>query len=269
MKIGVVLSYHPHFEQDARWCMSNSIPTCQLGVGQDDLTDAAVADIRRILDATGFTITAIIGAWTGPAEWNFRSGPSTLGIVPTAFRAMRMKELLSSARFAASLGVGCVNTHMGFIPENPSDPLYADFIASARWLLDRYADIGMRLNFETGQETPVTLLRTMRDLAADNVGINFDPANLMMYGKANPIDALGIIGKYVRGVHAKDGEYPTDGDHLGEEKPLGQGSVNIPALIAKLRAVGYDGALTIEREISGEQQKADVLAANRLLLSLI
>jgi sugar phosphate isomerase/epimerase len=102
-----------------------------------------------------------------------------------------------------------------------------------------------------------------------NLGINLDPANLLMYGKANPVDALDVFGAYVCGVHAKDGEYPTNGRELGMEKPLGQGRVNFPALIDRLTALGYSGALTIEREISGEQQIADIRLGKTFLEGLI
>ena len=128
---------------------------------------------------------------------------------------------------------------------------------------------GQYFLFETGQETPVTLLRTIEDIGTDNLGINLDPANLILYGKANPVDALDVFGKYVRDVHAKDGLYPTDGKHLGRETPLGEGKVDFPRLIAKLREVGYDGSLTIEREISGEQQLKDILRGKALLEELI
>jgi sugar phosphate isomerase/epimerase len=90
-----------------------------------------------------------------------------------------------------------------------------------------------------------------------------------MYGKANPIDALDSLGKYINGVHAKDGEYPADGYSLGVEKPLGQGRVDIARFVKKLIAVGYDGAITIEREISGEEQKRDIITANKLLQSIL
>lgn len=90
-----------------------------------------------------------------------------------------------------------------------------------------------------------------------------------MYGKANPVDALRTIGAYVRDVHAKDGCYPTDGRSLGRETALGEGQVNFPALIAGLRALGYDGHITIEREISGQQQIEDIMKAKELLLGCI
>ena len=92
---------------------------------------------------------------------------------------------------------------------------------------------------------------------------------MILYGKANPIDALDVFGEYVRDVHAKDGCYPTNGRELGAEKPLGEGKVNFPRFIARLKEIGYDGPLTIEREISGEQQKKDILLAKKMLEELI
>ena len=121
----------------------------------------------------------------------------------------------------------------------------------------------------TGQETPVTLLRVMQDIGFDNVGINLDPANLIMYGKANPVDSLDVFGKYVRGVHGKDGLYPTDGRELGDEVALGEGKVNFPVFLKKLHELGYDGDITIEREITGEQQKKDIQMAKKMLDEII
>lgn len=270
MRTGLVLSYRQDkLLGDFQWCMENGIPSCQLSVAPKLQTPEHAAVIGSACRKTGMEITAMVGTWSGPNEWNFRHGPQTLGIVPAAFRAGRLAELVSCADLAKELGVTCVCTHMGFIPENPGDARYSDFIGSARWLAAEYQSRGIGLNFETGQETPVTLLRAIRDIGMENVGLNFDPANLLMYGKANPVDALDIVGKYVRGVHAKDGEYPADGYELGREKPLGQGRVGFGAFIEKLKEIGYDGALTIEREIAGEQQRQDVLAANRILLKLI
>ena len=117
---------------------------------------------------------------------------------------------------------------------------------------------GQNFLFETGQETPVTLRRLIEHVATGNLGINLDPANLIMYGKANPVDALDVFGSYVMGVHAKDGKYPTSGNFLGREVRIGEGKVNFPAFIAKLHEVGYDGPISIEREISGEQQIIDI-----------
>lgn len=269
MKTGVVLGYSEKIAEEFRWCVEHGIPSCQLSVPVEMETPEHAAKIDKARKETGMEITALVGTWSGPNEWNFRFGPQTLGIVPPAFRGQRLKELACCAQMAAGLGVPHVSSHMGFIPENPGDQLYAEFVGAARWLAGQFAACGVGLNFETGQETPVTLLRALGDIGSEALGLNFDPANLLMYGKANPIDALDVVGKYVRGVHAKDGEYPTDGYNLGREMPLGQGRVDFPRFVAKLKEIGYDGALTIEREISGEQQRKDVLMANELLLKLI
>ena len=139
--------------------------------------------------------------------------------------------------------------------------------------VEKCKENGQNFLFETGQETPVTLKRAIQDIekavGKGNVGINLDPANLIMYGKANPVDALEVFGEYVMGIHGKDGKYPTDVHHLGDEVPLGQGKVNYPAFIAKLKEIGYQGDITIEREISGEEQKKDIRMAKELLDKLI
>jgi sugar phosphate isomerase/epimerase len=159
------------------------------------------------------------------------------------------------------------------MPENPYDPKYQEVLIACKTIVERCKKNGQVFLFETGQETPVTLKRAMQDIEKDMgkgcVGINLDPANLVMYGKANPVDALEVFGEYVRGVHGKDGRYPTDGHHLGDEVPLGQGKVNYPVFIPKLKEVGYDGDITIEREISGEEQIRDIIMAKELLDSLI
>jgi sugar phosphate isomerase/epimerase len=103
----------------------------------------------------------------------------------------------------------------------------------------------------------------------DNQGVNFDLANLILYGKANPVDAIELIGPYVQGIHAKDGLWPTNPRELGEEVPIGKGKVNFPLIITRLKEMNYRGAVTIEREISGTQQAEDVRAAKAYLEKLI
>lgn len=269
MKTGVVLRYSENLRENFEWCVENGIPTCQLSIPLANQTPEVIDEIRAMRAATGMEITALVGSYGGAHIYNFRFGPQTLGLVPAAQREVRIGELTKSAETANALEVPDVCTHMGFIPENPCDPQYDQFLIAAYTLAMNYRRLGIGLNFETGQETPVTLLRTFGDLKLPNLGLNYDPANLLMYGKANPIDGLDIVGQYVRGVHAKDGLYPTDGYALGKETRLGDGRVNFPAFIAKLKEIGYDGALTIEREISGEQQREDVLHANKMLLDLI
>lgn len=119
----------------------------------------------------------------------------------------------------------------------------------------------MNLLLETGGEVPITLLRLIQDVGTGNVYVNFDPANIVMYGYGNPVDALEIIGPYVRNFHGKDGMLPTNPRELGVETPVGQGWVDFERVIAKLKSLNYDRFITIEREITGEQQTKDILAA--------
>ena len=176
---------------------------------------------------------------------------------------------MKGSDFAKKLGVVNVATHVGFLPENPKTTEYYSIVEALRYVIGYYKKNSQYFLFETGQETPVTLRRTIEDIGLDNIGVNFDTANLILYGKAHPLDAIDILGKYVRDIHAKDGCYPTDGKYLGEEKAIGDGIVNFPAFIEKLKKIGYDGPITIEREIHGDEQIRDILKAQELLGKLI
>jgi sugar phosphate isomerase/epimerase len=112
-------------------------------------------------------------------------------------------------------------------------------------------------------------VRAIRDVGLDNQGVNFDLANLILYGKANPVDAIEILGPYVQGIHAKDGMWPTNPKQLGEEVPIGKGKVDFPRIIERLKQLNYRGAVTIEREISGPQQLEDVRVEKTYLEKLI
>lgn len=246
------------------------LETCQLACWNPGLyTEENARLVKETTKKIGVEITLLWAGWPGPAIWNFVEGPITLGLVPPEYRAMRIDALKKGSDFAKMIGVVNVATHAGFIPEAPKDPLYPGLVVALRDVAAHCQNNGQKFCFETGQETPVTLLRAITDIGLSNLGINLDPANLLLYGKANPVDALDVIGKFVRGVHAKDGEYPTDGYNLGKEKPLGEGRVDFPRLVPKLKNLGYRGALTIEREISGEQQIKDILKAKDFLTPLL
>jgi len=243
---------------------------CQLVSWNPELWTTENAEEMKALSAEfGVEITAFWCGWAGPRFWNFTEGPETLGIVPVTFRAMRVQNLLDGAAYARVLGVQNVITHMGYIPENMTDPNYPGVVAAVKAIAMELQKYGQNLLFETGQETPVVLLRLFEEINTGNLFINLDPANLIQYGKANPIDALDVFGSYVRGVHAKDGFYPTNGRELGREVKVGEGKVNFPVFLRELKAHGYDGSLTIEREISGEQQLIDIRETQTYLQKLI
>lgn len=215
---------------------------------------------HKALDILGgkLRISSFWAGWSGPAVWNSVDGPLTLGLVPATYRFARMKELCHAADFATWLGVSDMATHVGFIPEQPCYAQYREVVRAIKYVADYCAGKGVYFNFETGQETPVTLMRCITDVGNDNLGINLDPANLILYGRANPVDALDLFRGRIRGVHIKDGDYSTDFYSLGKERVVGEGSVNFPVFLPKLLEQGYTGDLYIEREISGEQQNIDI-----------
>ena len=243
---------------------------CQLDCWDTELfTEQNVDAIREAVAETGVEITAFWCGWEGPRVWNFIEGPDTLGLVPVAYRYARMKNLMAGSDFAKKLGVKQIITHAGFMPENPSDRVYKEVISALKVVANYCKENEQEFLFETGQETPTTLIRAINDIGTGNLGVNLDPANLLMYGKGNPIDAVKMFGTLIKGVHAKDGEYPKDSMRLGEEKPLGEGLVSYPEFISELKKVGYTGALSIEREIKGDKQIEDIIHAKKLLETLI
>jgi sugar phosphate isomerase/epimerase len=264
LKIGVMLHLHTTAEEAMAKVAGLGLKTCQVGWPPGATVETG-RELRAAADQHGITITTLWAGLPGPAVWNFTEGPITIGLVPPEYRAIRVETLKQAARVAGAIGVQSITTHVGFIPEYPGDPLYRGTLIGLRDVARACKAEGVEFWFETGQETPITLLRTIQDIGTDNLGINLDPANLLMYGKANPVDALDVFGQHVRGVHAKDGEYPTDGQNLGVEKPMGEGRVHFPVLVPKLKSLGYRGHLTIEREISGPRQIEDIQRAMAIL----
>lgn len=214
--------------------------------------------VKETAAECGVRLTAFWGGYGGPSAWNFTRGPVTLGIVPVTYRQMRIDQLCRWADFAAEAGAPALITHCGFLPENITDPEFETVAVAIDEIGRHCKKLGIGFWFETGQETPVVLLRFFEEVGLDNLGINLDPANLLMYGKGNPIDALHVFGKYVRAIHAKDGMPPTNGRELGPEVKVGTGFVRYPQFIPALLDCGFEGDLTIEREISGEQQNRDI-----------
>jgi L-ribulose-5-phosphate 3-epimerase len=267
MRLGVITGISPDPDAAIRRVQDLGFPTCQVSVGATD--DSTLAKLRDALKRYSVEATSAVAGGPGPAIYNFYDGPATIGLVPRETRTARIAHMKEVSDFAQKAGIPAVQGHCGFIPENPNDTLYKETVEAIREVAAYCKANGQNLRCETGQETPITLVRAIRDVGTGNVGVNFDAANLVMYGKANPVDAVDILGPYIQGVHAKDGRYPTDTKELGSEVPIGQGVVNWPALIPKLKAAGYTNPLTIEREIRGEKQTGDILAAKAFLEKLI
>src|SRR5437764_8845537 len=243
------------------------LPTSQVFV--DELEMELVGKLRQALEKHQIEATSLVVGGPGKEVWDFYQGPLTIGLVPRETRAARIAHIKKASDFAKQCGIQAVQTHCGFIPENPNDPVYKETIVAMKEVVGYCKNNGQNFRYETGQETPITLVRAIQDVGLDNQGVNFDLANLILYGKANPVDAIELLGPYVHGIHAKDGLFPTDPRNLGKEVPIGQGKVDFPRVIRRLKEMNYQGAITIEREISGPQQMEDIRKEKAYLEKLI
>jgi L-ribulose-5-phosphate 3-epimerase len=243
------------------------LPTCQVFV--DEIDTVLAGRLRLALDKYQIEATSLVVGGPGREVWDFYEGPLTIGLVPRETREARIAHIKKASDFASQCGIAAVQTHCGFIPENPNDPVYKETVTAMRDVAEYCKRNGHNFRYETGQETPITLVRAIKDVGLDNQGVNFDLANLILYGKANPVDAIELLGPYVQGIHAKDGLWPTNPKELGQEVPIGKGKADFPRIIARLKELNYRGAVTIEREISGPQQVEDVRAAKAYLEKLI
>jgi len=184
-----------------------------------------------------------------------------------------VKEMKEISDFTKLLNCDTVALHIGFVPHDTNSASYKDLIATTRDLLDHVAANGQKLHLETGQESAEHLLHFIADVQRPNLYINFDPANMILYGTGEPIDALKKVGKYVRSIHCKDAKWAAPdvrGTAWGQEVPLGDGDVGMETYLRTLKDIGYTGPLTIEREIpqDRERQKADIGHAVNLLTTL-
>ncbi|RMG36259.1 MAG: sugar phosphate isomerase/epimerase [Planctomycetota bacterium] len=250
------------------------IPTVQLHAPSRQLRTEAAADqfLQKCRDA-GITVTAVFGGFAGESYADIATTAATVGLVPEATRAARVQEMKEISDFARHLGCDTVALHIGFVPEDTESSSYRDLIDVTRDLLDHVARNQQRLHLETGQETAEHLLRFIADVDRPNLFINFDPANMILYGTGDPLEALEKVGHLVRSVHCKDAKWAPEavrGVEWGQEVPLGEGDVGIERYLRKLHQLGYEGPLTIEREIpqDRERQKADISHAVRLLTEL-
>lgn len=272
MKVGVCIDFKAMDEISKKFknLVDHGFDNCQLVCWNLSLfTEENAQKINALCSEYNVTISAFWCGWEGPAEWNFYDGPKTLGLIPREYREMRIKNLCDGSDFAKLLGIENVVTHMGFIHEDLNDPEFLPFCDAVKQVAEHCKKNGQYLLFETGQETPVAMLRCIETVGCDNLGVNLDTANLILYGKANPVDSLDVFGKYVRNLHAKDGTYPTNGRELGRETRIGEGKVDFRGVLTKLHELGYDGYVTIEREISGDEQTRDILSARDYLENII
>ena len=256
------------------------IPSCQVGISADEpLSDELAGRLRRAAEGR-VTITTIWTHCRGGQVWNFVDGPETIGLVPAATRAAGVARLKAGADFARAAGVGSITTHAGFIPENPGDPTFQAVVAALRDVCEHCLAGGLELWLETGQETPVTLLRTIEEVGADgaapigrvtfparnDLGVNLDPANLLEHG-FDPYDSARALQGHILHTQAKDVR-TCSSSRAAQEVPLGHGDIDWVRYLGALGEVGYRGWLTVARE-SGVNRRSDVAEGVAFLRRLV
>ncbi len=222
----------------------------QLGFPGSLSLDGAAERWDEALTAERFIATTAVCSYVGEDYSNVPTVQATVGLVPAGTRAERIARTKAVSDVARKLGIDSVACHIGFIPEAPDDHTYSELREVTRNVCDYCANNGQSFTLETGQEPAKVLLRFIEDVGRKNLKINFDPANMILYGTGDPLDALELLGKHVVSVHCKDADWPsmdTPGA-LGVERALGEGSVDFPGFFSKLKETGYRGVLSIERE---------------------
>ena len=273
LAIGVITGFQNGAQAALSVVQDLGIPTVQIGYPAALDNEAGVQAIQSALAETGIEITTVFCGFAGESYADIPTVQETVGLVPEATRAQRVEQTLQIAEFAHKIGVSRVAAHIGFVPEDHADPRYTELVEVTRRICNDLQTRGQVFALETGQETAQGLKHFIEDVKVDNLRVNFDPANMILYGNDEPIPALDILMPWIDGVHAKDGKWPTEEGQktgqLGEETPLGEGDVNMAAWIKKLLDLGYRGPITIEREISGDKQKEDIRQGKKLLEDLL
>ncbi len=244
----------------------------QLGFPEGLSLENAAERWDQALTAAHFSVVTAVCSYVGEDYSDLPSVFRTVGLVPEGTRARRIAHTKAVSDLASKLGIDSVACHIGFLPHDPQDPLYSE-MRQVALELSRYCHAnGQFFTLETGQEPAKVLLKFIADVHHPNLKINFDPANMILYGTGDPIEALGILREHVVSVHCKDGDWPPmdQPQALGQELPLGEGKVDFPAFISTLKEIGYRGILSIEREgtKSSEERDRDIRKALQLLQKL-
>jgi sugar phosphate isomerase/epimerase len=220
----------------------------------------AWSDFAGLCSRRGVTCVSGMLGTVGEDYTSLESIRRTGGVVPDVTWPQTWRNIQADADVAQRLGLKLVTFHAGFLPHEESDPTFPKLQARVRQVADFFATRGMGLGLETGQEQAETLLAFLKKLDRKNVGVNLDPANLLLYDKGDPVAAVRTLGPWLRQCHVKDAVRTKVPGTWGEEVPVGKGQVDWRAFFQALRDVGFTGNLCIERE-AGNQRAADIRSA--------
>ena len=267
MEIGLVVWAEATAEETLQQPADFGLRVIQIGVPPSLDCAAAVPGWKAALGASSVVIASAVCSYAGEDYSDLASVHESVGFTTERYRAERIARTKEVSKFARELGVGAVSCHIGFIPADRSEPLYAELVDVTRVLCDAIAANEQNFVLETGQESAEVLLGFLADVGRPNLKVNFDPANMILYGSGDPLQALALLRSHVLSVHCKDGRSPVAGSGmLGQECALGNGEVDFPGFLRLLKQINYSGALTIEREEPNRAQRiADIRIAIKRL----
>ncbi len=220
-----------------------------------------------VLRKAGIEVVSGMFGCVGEDYGTLDSIRATGGIAPDSTWSQNLLNIQATARLAADLGLNLVTFHAGFVPHEPSDATHAKMLDRLAAAADVFAAHNLRLGLETGQETAASMVTFLAALNHPNVSVNFDPANLILYGQGDPVAAVLQLGSAIRQVHIKDARHTRVPGTWGEEVPVGTGEVDWPGFFRALRQINYSGDYVIERE-AGSQRGLDVCLARELVRKL-
>ncbi|MDP3849131.1 MAG: sugar phosphate isomerase/epimerase family protein [Luteolibacter sp.] len=228
--------------------------------------DPAVwGDTKSLLADHGIEIVSGMFGCVGEDYATLESIRATGGIAPDATWGENLRNIRATAELASKLGLKLVTFHAGFLPSDESDPEFEKMLMRLKTVAEVFAAAGMDLALETGQESALSLQAILLGLNAPNLFVNFDPANMILYGKGDPVQSVGVLGRWIRQVHIKDATRAVTPGTWGEEVAVGSGDVDWPRFFAALEDIDFTGDWVIERE-AGIDRIADILTAKQLVL---
>ena len=271
MKVGLLVDITENFEEKLRHAKGLGFDLGQLACwNMDFYTEENLVALKKLLTELDFTVTDFWCGWSAPVIWNGDEKYGSLGLVPEKYRAKRLCDLKRGAKFAYDLGVMSVVSHTGYIPDDPLAEAHIEVVEALRDLCAELKSRGQTFAFETGEELPYTLGKMISEIGTGNVGVNFDPANFITGGRGNPNDAMDYLGSKIFGMHAKDGIPATFGETEGEQRKIGEGSVDFEKLLRQLKEFGYKGDIVIEHEMYDRPDRdSDIREAKDYLEKLI
>jgi L-ribulose-5-phosphate 3-epimerase len=222
-------------------------------------------DAKRQLDDAGLKVIGGMFGSVGEDYSTLESIKKTGGVVPDETWPKTWANVQKIVPIAHDLGLKYVMFHAGFLPHDHKDPSFRKLLGRVEQVADAFGQAGITVGMETGQEDAQTLLGFFKQVSKKNVGINFDPANMILYDKGEPVESLRVLARHVKQCHIKDATKTKKPGTWGAEVVVGTGEVDWPAFFAVLEEAGFNGYLAIERE-AGDQRVKDIRAAKEFVL---